>query len=411
MGIPSGKSFDARPGDGPDRGTGRTQTPQHGAGGKGVAAGLILALLAAFAASAEPLRVATWHVELARRGPGLLLRDILKGEDPGIAAVVETIAQVAPDVLLLTGVDWDYGQRTLDALAGRLRDAGQDYPYRFTRRPNSGLTTGLDLDGDGRTGGPGDAQGYGRYPGYGGMALLSRVRIDRAAATDFSAMLWRDLPDALLPEKNGMPFPSERALQQQRLSSVGHWIVPLVLGPDRRIDLLAFSAGTPVFDGPEDRNGRRNHDEIVFWRKYLDGALPWPAPQAPVVVLGNANLDPSDGDGLRGAILSLLSDPRLQDPRPASRGGIAASAQQGGVNAAQRGDPALDTADWSDEDGPGNLRISYVLPDASLNVLGSGVFWPTPDEAAFTLITAEGAPRHRLVWVDIDVPEQAIAPE
>lgn len=334
-----------------------------------------------------------------------MLRDILKDEDPGIAAVVQTIAQVAPDVLLLTGVDWDYGQRTLDALAARLQDAGQRYPYRFTRRPNSGLTTGLDLDGDGRTGGPRDAQGYGRYPGYGGMAVLSRLEIDSEAAMDFSALLWRDLPGALLPEKNGMAFPSDQAMQQQRLSSVGHWNVPLVLGPDRRINLLAFSAGTPVFDGPEDRNGKRNHDEIVFWQKYFDGALPWTAPEAPVVVLGNANLDPNDGEGLRDAIVSLLSDPRLQDPQPASDGGIAASTLQGGVNATHSGNPALDTADWSDEDGPGNLRVSYVLPDASLNVLGSGVFWPTPDDASYPLITAEGAPRHRLVWVDIDMPE------
>lgn len=343
-------------------------------------------------------------MELTRRGPGLLLRDILEGEDPGIDAVVRTIAEVAPDVLLLTGFDWDYGQRTLDALADELREAGQSYPYRFARRPNSGLTTELDLDGDGRTGGPGDAQGYGRYPGYGGMAVLSRLKIDDGTATNFSAMLWRDLPGALLPEMDGLPFPSDIALQRQRLSSVGHWNVPLVLGPDRQINLLAFSAGTPVFDGPEDRNGKRNHDEIVFWQKYLNDELDWSAPEAPVIILGNANLDPQDGDGLTSAIRSLLLHPRLQDPKPAGAGGMAASKLQGGINANHAGAPAQDTADWSDETGPGNLRVSYVLPDATLKVRGSGVFWPTPDDPLSALIAAEGASRHRLVWVDIDTP-------
>ena len=364
-----------------------------------------MAVLAAFGSTAEPLRIATWNVDLTRRGPGLLLRDILKSEDAGIDAIVQTIAVVAPDVLVLTRLDWDYGLQTLNALADHVQIAGQSYPHRLALRPNSGLATRLDLDGDGRTGGPGDAQGYGRYPGYGGMAVLSKFKIDTTAVTDFSAMLWRDLPDAILPEVGGAPFPSDTALQQQRLSSVGHWNVPLSIGPDQQINLLAFSAGPPVFDGPEDRNGKRNHDEIVFWQKYLEEKLPWPAPENPVVVLGNANLDPHDGAGISSAITSLLAHPRLQDPKPASDGGTAASAAQGGVNATHTGNPALDTADWGDEKGPGNLRVSYVLPDAKLKVLNSGVFWPTPDDRLHRLIAADGAPRHRLVWVDIDIPD------
>jgi hypothetical protein len=110
--------------------------------------------------------------------------------------------------------------------------------------------------------------------------------------------------------------------------------------------------------------------------------------------MGDANLDPVDGDGRAEALLALLEDPRLIDPLPRSDGGAAAAARDGGVNAVQRGDPALDTADWRDGPGePGNLRVDYVLPSAEWRVVGSGVWWP------------EDVPvRHRLVWVDVELP-------
>lgn len=359
-------------------------------------------LVAAFAAFAEPLRIATWHVELTRSGPGLLLRDILNGA-PAIDAAAATVAEAAPDILLLTGIDWDLDLVALSALAGRFEAAGAAYPYRFALRPNSGMATGLDLDGDGRTGGPRDAQGYGRFAGHGGMALLSRLPFDTEAVRDFSALRWADLPGALLPELDGMPFPSAAALEVQRLSSTGHWDVPVKLPDGRRLHLLAFAATPPVFDGPEDRNGRRNHDEIALWSAYLDGRLAQPPPDAPVVVIGNANLDPVDGEGLQGAIEALRTHPRLQDPKPASPHAAAAADAQGGANLRHRGDPALDTADWDDLDGPGNLRVSYVLPDAKLKLRAAGVVWPAPDGAVDGSAAAAALPRHRLVWVDLDL--------
>ena len=74
---------------------------------------------------------------------------------------------------------------------------------------------------------------------------------------------------------------------------------------------------------------------------------------------------------------------------------------QAGRNLTHTGDPALDTADWSDETGPGNLRVSYVLPDKRLQVIDAGVFWPASNDPLRNLITGEGAARHRLVWVDL----------
>lgn len=338
---------------------------------------------------AEGLRIATWNVGLERRGPGLLLRDITRDADPQVQAVLQIIARLDADILLLTGVDFDAGGAALTALQDRLAARDAAYPYHLALRPNTGVQTGLDLDGDGRIGGARDAQGYGRFAGAGGMALLSRLPIDPAGVQDFSTFLWRDLPGALLP-----PGMTKADRASQRLSSTGHWLVSVTLPSGQPISLLAFHATPPVFDGPEDRNGRRNHDEAAFWRLFLQGALPFAPPKGPVVLLGDANLDPVNGHGRPAALRALLAGPPLQDPRPR---GSAGRRDDG-----QRGDAALDTALY---DPPlGGLRLDYVLPDARLSVIGAGVLWPGPDDAlARTLQTAS---RHYPVWVDLDLPGQ-----
>lgn len=315
-----------------------------------------------------------------------------------MAAVVAVIAHTRPDILVLTGIDYDHNLLALSELAALVEAAGgPHYAHLYARRPNSGMASGLDLDGDGRLGGPGDAQGFGAFSGQGGMAILSCLLVDGAAAQDFSAFLWRDLPQALI---DGAGLPPD-AVAVQRLSSVGHWTVPVELPDGRRLTILAYHATPPVFDGPEDRNGRRNHDETAFWTRLLDGDLPFAPPTAPFVIAGDTNLDPVDGDGRAAALSALLADVRLRDPAPKSAGGPQASVRQGGVNAAQKGDPALDTVDWP-EDGPGNRRVDYVLPSDDLILTGAGVFWPA--EGQDDAEAAMAASRHRLVWVDIDLP-------
>ena len=349
------------------------------------------------------MRVATYNPELARDGPGLLLRDVLKGEDPQINAVRDVIVQVAPDVLLLTSFDFDHGLHALSGFADLLREAGLDYPYIFALAPNSGMATGLDMDGDRRLGEARDAQGYGEFAGQGGLALLSRFPVAVEAVQDFSGLLWADFPDAQIPVVDGAPFPSAEAIAVQRLSSTGHWDVPVDLPDGRRMHLLAFRAGTPAFDRAVPRNVRRNHDEVRFWQAYLEGALPAEPPKARFVILGDANLDPKDGLGMRQAIKALIEHPTLLDPAPVSAGGREAAIAQGGVNQRQSGDPALDTADWRDEKGPGNLRVDYVLPSRDWQVLDAGVFWPASDDPLREIL-GEGdarASRHALVWVDL----------
>lgn len=334
--------------------------------------------LLALPLQAETLRLAFWNVELNGRGPGILLRDIARAEDPQIAAVAATVAVLDADVLVLTGVDFDLRSITLTALAGVFAKAGQSYPHRFALAPNSGVPTGLDLDGNGRLGEPRDAMGYGRFAGEGGMAILSRLPIRADEARDFTAFLWRDLPGALIPEDQ-----PAKVTAVLRLSSTAHWDVPISLPGGHSLHLLTWHATPPVFDGAEDRNGRRNHDETAFWLRLMEGALPFAAPEAPFVILGQANLDPDKGDGLRDALQALITHPALQDPEPTGAMGTA-------------------TADFTANNGPGNLRSDIILPSADLVLRGSGVMWPAPDDPALT--TLQAASRHRPVWVDLEMP-------
>lgn len=314
-----------------------------------------------------------------------MLQDIRK-HDPQVEAAAQVIAATRPDILLLTNFDWDLDGLALRAFAARLREDGLDYGYLFAPRPNAGLESGLDLDGNGALGEPRDAQGYGRFAGDGGLAILSRLPIETGAARDFSSFLWADIPDAQI-EGAGL---SEPAREAQRLSSTAHWDVPVTLPGGEALHLWAFAATPPLFDGPEDRNGRRNHDEAAFWLRYLDGRLPAQPAQAPFVLLGNFNTDPADGEGRRGALAALLADPRMQDADPRSEGGALAT------DPSHAGDPARDTAEF--DGASGNLRLDYVLPAASLHVVDAGVFWPAEGDLAAR------ASRHRLVWIDIALP-------
>lgn len=348
---------------------------------------LALLFLAQTALAQQPdsLRIATYNADLSRKGPGLLLRDIVAGADAQVAAVVAVLAELDADILVLTDVDFDHDLVALSTLADHLAKAGAPYPFRFAKRPNTGMATGLDLDGDGRLGGPRDAQGFGYFSGQGGAAVLSRLPIDDRAFRDFSGFLWQDLPNNLIGDSLD---DSEKAVL--RLSTTVHWDLPVLLPNDQRLHLLIWHATPPVFDGPKDRNGRRNHDEAAFWLALLDGILPMAAPERPFIILGDANLDPTDGDGRNRAIRALLTDPRLQDPAP--RG----SHSRTDLN--QKGDPALDTALYDF----GGLRVDFVLPSSDLRVKGSGVEWP--DDVAPDADTLSRASRHRPVWVDIALP-------
>lgn len=375
----------------------------------------LLLPLAAPVAAQDTLRIATYNASLSRSGPGVLINRLAEGGDAQIKAVAEIIRTVRPDILLVNEFDHDPVGLAAAMFVEHLGQdgpdtAGLDYPHTYDPPPNTGYLSGQDLDGDGTVAQPNDAFGFGRFPGEFGMLLLSRFPIDQAAARSFARLVWRDLPGARLPvHADGSAFPSPAAQEVMRLSSKSHWDVPIDT-PLGRIHLLASHPTPPVFDGPENRNGLRNADEVRFWSLYLDGAA-FTDDQGRTagfagdvaVVLGDLNADPFDGDGDHRTIGALLAHPLLQDPEPQSAGAVAAAQAQGGANASHRGPHGADTADWNDQRGPGNLRVDYVLPSSTLTVIDAGVFWPAPTDPQAVLLGSgdSRASDHRLVWVDV----------
>lgn len=332
------------------------------------------------------LRLATWRAELSRPGPGLLLHELRTAPTAQTEAAVAVIAALDADVLLLTDLDYDPGLQALAALAALLEAAGAPYPHVLALRPNAGVATGLDLDGDGRVGRAADAQGWGRFPGDGGMAILSRLPVDQEATRDMTGFLWRDLPGA-----RGPFAATPEGAATQRLASRGAWDVAVRLPDGRALRVLAFHAAPPL-PAPADRDLRRNHDEVAFWLHLLDGALPMPPPESPFVLMGQANADPADGRADPSALHELLAHPALQDPAPRGSHGRAREPRQSG-------DPALDTALLGPAFG---LRLDYVLPAAGLRVRAAGVLWPAPDDPLTPML--EAASRYRPVWVDVVLP-------
>ena len=254
-----------------------------------------------------------------------------------------------------------------------------------------------------------DSATYERHRPSLGMVVLSKHEIDSAAVRTFRALRWKDMPGARLPVRpDGSSFYSEDALAILRLSSKSHWDVPIRIDGEV-VHLLASHPTPPVFDGPEDRNGLRNADEIRFWKDYIEGAdyirddagRPGGLPRgAQFVIAGDLNSDPMDGDSAPGAARQLLEHPLVNTSvTPASDGAAAAAAAQGGANVRQRGDPRFDTADFRDR-APGNLRVDYVLPSAGLEITDAGVFWPAEGEPGAALIDASD---HRPVWIDVIV--------
>lgn len=365
-------------------------------------------------AATNSLRVATFNVSFYADDSGRLAQ-MLRAGDAKVLNVVSVIQRVRPDILLLNEFDYESGNRSVDVFRDRLRQArpdsiGIDYPYYFRAEVNTGVQSGHDLNRNGKLGDAGDAWGFGAYPGQYGMLVLSRYPIDASALRSFRDFRWQDMPGALRPPGAGGKgwFDDDVVWSQLRLSSKSHWDLPIDT-PLGRLHLLTMHPTPPVFDGPEDRHGRRNHDEIRLFADYIDparaqyliddqgrrGAI---EADAGFVVLGDFNADPVDGDSVPGAIQRLLQHPRINAGFvPRSAGALAKSAADGTSNAEHQGDPAADTGDFLEPDS-GNLRIDYVLPSTDFEVVDGGVFWPAPDSSDAELASASD---HHMVWLDL----------
>ena len=384
----------------------------------------------------DDIRFATYNLSLNRPSQGLLREHLANPDVDDVYRrqahnVAEVIQRAHPDVVLINEFDYDPVAAQLFAdnyLAVSQNGApAQRYPYRFVAPSNTGISSGFDLNNNGvidTT--PGDqaygddSYGFGIFPGQYGMVVYSKYPIDVRSARTFQNFKWKDMPGNAMP--TDFYSPEEQAAL--RLSSKSHWDVPITVH-NKTVHFLVSHPTPPTFDGPEDRNGRRNHDEIRFWADYIS---PWKSryiyddkgkrgglePGATFVIAGDENADPFDGDSYQNAIRQLTDNPLVNARTfPTSAGAVEASALQGGANLNHKGDPRFDTADFADT-APGNLHADYVLPRVGTKIVRSGVFWPVQSDPLFRLtgvfdpqwLPVNGFPTsdHRLVWADLILP-------
>jgi len=368
----------------------------------------------------KELTFATYNVSMeaenyVKRGTSdisekVLINELASGTNQQIKNIARIIQTVNPDIILLNEFDYikDPEQGILKFIKGYL-EKGQDgskgitYPYYFYGTVNTGQPSPYDLDNDGvasKTGS--DAWGFGKFPGQYGMVLLSKYPIDLANVRTFQHFKWKDMPGSLKTVKaDGSDWYSPDAWADFPLSSKSHWDVPVQVS-GKTIHILASHPTPPTFDGAEDRNGKRNHDEIRFWKDYISdsgngyiyddkGKKGGLQPNASFVVLGDQNASPVEGDAVADGIKSLLAHPKINSSNvPESKGG----AEHTPNNPFSKNH----TAFW-------RMRADYVLPSHSgFKYIASDVFWPAKGEALSALVEKrEASSDHRLVWVKVNL--------
>ena len=415
---------------------------------------LLLAALAALAvvpsaAHATPpdadARFSTFNASLNRNLEGQLTQHLSTPTNQQARNVAETIQRYRPDVLLINEFDYwtEDPQVPVDLFRTNYLQVSQNgaapifYPYSYIAASNTGIPSGKDLNNFGGVvttplapGYGDDSFGFGEFPGKFAMVVYSKYPIDTAAVRTFQLFRWKDMPGNLIPT----PFYSPDEVEILRLSSKSHWDVPIRIGK-KTVHFLVSHPTPPVFDGAEDRNGRRNNDEIRFWADYItpgasgyiyddEGVRGGLKPGELFVIAGDQNSDPLDGDSIPGSIQQLLDHPLVNTKvTPSSLGAVWASNVQKNLNLTHRSPAMFDTADFCDTpafppcSGPGNLRADYVLPRRNMQIVDAGVFWPSLDPAhadplaAFARLvdlTGLGFPAptsdHRAVWVDVTIP-------
>ncbi len=377
--------------------------------------------------SYKKIRVATFNVSMEALNythktkgqmstvTGTELKQALQQNNQQIKNIAEIIQRVNPDIILLNEFDFtdnnnaDSAHQDIKRFLNQYLAVGQQeqnaikYPYFYQGSVNTGVPATFDMNNNNiKNESPADTYGFGYFPGHFGMVLLSKYPIDFTQVRTFQLFKWKDMPNALQPydPKTKLPWYSNDAWSDMRLSSKSHWDIPITIN-GKVIHILASHPTPPVFDGAEDRNGKRNHDEIKFWLDYISpqssdyiyddnqifGGL---SSHQPFIIMGDQNASSVEGDAINKSISALLTHSNIQDPLPSSEGGKRHSVNNS--NAANH------TAYW-------RMRADYVLPSKTAwKILDSAVFWPLIEDDAFRLIkNRKASSDHRLVWVDLEL--------
>lgn len=389
--------------------------------------------------SVTTIRVATFNTSLNRKTPAGLMDDLRHGTltskpNTQIANIAKIIRRVQPDIILLNEFDYDPKGLSLEWFRKNYleiedRTGGDNlpehtdpvvFPYQFLAPSNTGAHSGVDFNNDARADGKEDVFGYGAFPGQYAMAVLSKFPIAQAQARTFQTFLWRDMPDAAWPmvttsDGGRQHYYSAAARSVFRLSSKSHWDIPVNID-NKLIHLLASHPTPPVFDGPEDRNGLRNRDEIRFWADYINasansyfyddkgttGGLP---ENRRFVILGDLNASPTEGQSSGNPIQMLLQHSAINSSFvPRSLGAAESGADRGAEKASNKAAEKQRQSKYAPEHTTNwGLRVDYVLPSRyGFHITDGGVFWPSVSDPESAWIAGKNTGSdHRLVWLDL----------
>ncbi|MEZ6162820.1 MAG: endonuclease/exonuclease/phosphatase family protein [Phycisphaerales bacterium] len=356
------------------------------------------------------LRIATFNVEDVRG------EQLVGDDDPRLRQIAAILQRIRPNIVLLNEIETgqEDGPSNAEKFAYNYLAVSQGEGLRplfyetYTPATNTGVHSGFDLDNSGtiETAVPeqseqqtdaqrvygNDCYGFGTYPGQYGMALLvdRRLRIESEGIRTLREFLWKDLPGANPPKNSdGSDWYDADEWDSFRLASKTFADVPIQLPNGTVLHALISHPTPPAFDGEEQRNKLRNHDEIRLIRAYIDneaalyddsGVSGGLEDGSQFVILGDLNADPSDGSSLEMTIFSQLF----------TSSKLARDAHPGSLIEVDRLD-RTDTARFG-------LRVDYVLPSAGITITESGVWRESSD--ADTPFPSDHFP----VWADVIVP-------
>ena len=124
----------------------------------------------------QTVRFATFNIAMGLQSEAELYQRLASGEDDALRKVAAIIQTVRPDVLLLNEFDW-YELDSAVLFINNYLDTPQagheaiSYAHALSGAVNTGVDSGLDLNGNGALGEPEDAWGYGKFPGQYGMMV------------------------------------------------------------------------------------------------------------------------------------------------------------------------------------------------------------------------------------------------
>ena len=355
------------------------------------------------------LRIAAFNIQDVRDA------DLDTPDNPRLKQIAAIIQRMRPNIILLSEIAQrqDGSESNADRFVDLYLSVPQGHGLKpisfntYTPNTNTGFPSGQDLDNSGTItksltspskteqtdarAYANDCFGYGTFPGQYAMALLvnPNLEIQTKSIRTFQELLWKDLPNHTAPTNiDGTPWYSSESWDVMRLSSKNFADIPILLPNGSILHALISHPTPPAFDGPEQRNKHRNHDEIQLIRQYIDnnqsltddaGITGGLAEDASFVILGDLNADPTDGSSIDMVMMTqILTSHRLaKDTFPSSPVKI------------DDLDPT-DTAHF-------RLRVDYVLPSRDITITNSGVWRTNSTENEFPS-------DHFPVWIEAIIP-------